>query len=71
MTCDEGLAERIRRRLGPDHDVVEGWLYGGIAFPHRGNMPVGVSHDDRMMRVGPDRTDAPQDRPAPAPASSA
>ncbi|MER5215688.1 TfoX/Sxy family protein [Streptomyces sp. NPDC002838] len=63
MAYDEGLAERVRQRLGADPDVTEKRMFGGIAFLHRGNMAVGVSGDDLMVRVGPDNTDAALARP--------
>ncbi|GGU42057.1 TfoX/Sxy family protein [Streptomyces coeruleorubidus] len=63
MAYDEGLAERIRQRLGADPVVTEKRMFGGIAFLHRGNMAVGVSGDDLMVRVGPDNTDAALARP--------
>jgi TfoX/Sxy family transcriptional regulator of competence genes len=63
MAYDEGLAERIRQRLGVDPDVTEKRMFGGIAFLHRGNMAVGVSGDDLMVRVGPDHTDTALARP--------
>ncbi|MDW4909707.1 TfoX/Sxy family protein [Streptomyces sp. ADMS] len=63
MPYDEGLAERIRQLLGADPDVTEKHMFGGIAFLYRGNMAVGVSGDDLMVRVGPDNTDAALARP--------
>ncbi|MEV0487848.1 TfoX/Sxy family protein [Streptomyces sp. NPDC050508] len=63
MAYDEGLAERIRERLGADPDITEKKMFGGIAFLHRGNMAVGVTGDDLMVRVGPDATDAALTRP--------
>jgi TfoX/Sxy family transcriptional regulator of competence genes len=63
MAYDEGLAERIRERLGADPDITEKRMFGGIAFLHRGNMAVGVSGDDLMVRVGPDATDEALARP--------
>lgn len=63
MAYDEGLAERIRERLGADPGVTEKRMFGGIAFMHRGNMAVGVSGEDLMVRVGPDATDAALARP--------
>jgi len=38
-------------------------MFGGIAFLYRGNMAVGASGDDLMVRVGPDATDAALARP--------
>ncbi|GKQ42047.1 TfoX/Sxy family protein [Streptomyces sp. A012304] len=63
MAYDQGLAERIRQRLSADQEVTEKRMFGGIAFLHRGNMAVGVSGDDLMVRVGPDNTDAALARP--------
>ncbi|MFE2431901.1 TfoX/Sxy family protein [Streptomyces sp. NPDC059373] len=63
MAYDEGLAERIRERLGADPGVTEKRMFGGIAFLYRGNMAVGVTGDDLMVRVGPDATDAALARP--------
>jgi len=63
MTYDEGLAERIRQHLGDDPGVAEKRMFGGIAFLLHGNMAVGVTGDDLMVRVGPDATDAALARP--------
>ncbi|MFD9509474.1 TfoX/Sxy family protein [Streptomyces mirabilis] len=63
MACDEGLAERIRERLGTDPDITEKRMFGGIAFLHRGNVAVGVTGDDLMVRVGPDTTEQALTRP--------
>ncbi|WP_406464898.1 TfoX/Sxy family protein [Streptomyces sp. NBC_01622] len=63
MAYDEGLAERIRERLGADPDITEKRMFGGIAFLRSGNMAVGVTGDDLMVRVGPDATDAALARP--------
>ncbi|MFI5794327.1 TfoX/Sxy family protein [Streptomyces sp. NPDC051677] len=63
MTYDEGLTERIREQLGADPDIAEKRMFGGIAFLHRGNMAVGVTGDDLMVRVGRDATAAALARP--------
>ncbi|MCF1594532.1 TfoX/Sxy family protein [Streptomyces muensis] len=63
MAYDEGLAERIRERLGADLEISERRMFGGLAFLCRGNMAVGVTGDDLMVRVGPDATDAAVARP--------
>ncbi|MGW7357260.1 TfoX/Sxy family protein [Streptomyces sp. NPDC054802] len=63
MTYDEGLAERIRARLGRDPAIAERRMFGGLAFLHEGNMAVGVIGEDLMVRVGPDATDAALARP--------
>lgn len=51
MAYSEELAAKIRA-LG--HDLDERKMFGGIAFLQDGNMTVGVSGDDLMVRVGAD-----------------
>ncbi|MFJ9011281.1 TfoX/Sxy family protein [Streptomyces canus] len=63
MVYDEGLAERIRHHLGAEPGVTEKRMFGGIAFLYRGNMAVGVTGDDLMVRVGSDTADAALARP--------
>ena len=63
MAFDQGLAERIRERLGADPAITEKRMFGGLAFLHHGNMAVGVTGDELMVRVGPDGTDAALARP--------
>jgi hypothetical protein len=63
MAYDEGLAERIRHHLGADPGVTEKRMFGGIAFLYEGNMAVGVTGDDLMVRVGPDAADTALARP--------
>ncbi|MFJ5548019.1 TfoX/Sxy family protein [Streptomyces sp. NPDC093225] len=54
MAYDEGLAERIRERLGQGGAVVEKRMFGCLVFLYHGNMAVGVTGDDLMVRVGPE-----------------
>jgi TfoX/Sxy family transcriptional regulator of competence genes len=54
MAFDEQLARRIRGVLGEDPGIDERRMFGGIAFLLDGNMFVGVTNDDLMVRVGPD-----------------
>lgn len=63
MAYDEGLAERVRELLLGDPDIAEKRMFGGLAFLLHGNMAVGVTGDDLMVRVGPDATDAALARP--------
>jgi TfoX/Sxy family transcriptional regulator of competence genes len=63
MAYDEGLAQRVRERLGDDPGITERRMFGGIAFLVHGNMAVGVTGDDLMVRVGPEATDAALARP--------
>ncbi|MEV0218306.1 TfoX/Sxy family protein [Streptomyces sp. NPDC050704] len=63
MPFDEGLAQRIREHLGTDPTIAEKHMFGGLAFLCRGNMAVGVSGGDLIVRVGPDAADAALARP--------
>jgi TfoX/Sxy family transcriptional regulator of competence genes len=55
MAYDEKLADRIREALGPRDDIEERKMFGGIAFLRAGRMFVGITGDDLMVRVGPER----------------
>ncbi len=57
MAYDEGLAQRIQDALADADGLTERRMFGGIAFMLHGNMAVGVSGDELMVRVGPDRYD--------------
>lgn len=63
MAFDERLADDIRARIGNRLDVVEKQMFGGIAFMIRGNMAVGVSGEELMVRVGKDAHDEAERRP--------
>jgi TfoX/Sxy family transcriptional regulator of competence genes len=53
MAYDEDLAERVRDALAARSDVSERKMFGGIAFMVGGNMAVGVSGDELMVRLDP------------------
>lgn len=55
MAYDEALADRIRDAIGPRNGVTEKKMFGGVAFLLDGKMFCGISKDDLMVRVGPDR----------------
>src|SRR4051812_4845116 len=57
MAYDEELAERVRAQLGDELDMTEKKMFGGIAFLLRGNMAVGISGEELMVRVGPKGSD--------------
>jgi TfoX/Sxy family transcriptional regulator of competence genes len=63
MAYDEKLADRIRRALGPDDDVEERKMFGGLAFLRGGRMFVGIAGDDLIVRVGPERYQASLRKP--------
>lgn len=55
MAYDEILADRIRDRLATEPGIDEKKMFGGIAFMCNGNMAVGVSGNELMVRVGKDQ----------------
>ena len=55
MPYNEELATRVRATLGPLSGVTEKKMFGGLAFMLNGNMCVGVTSDDLMVRVGPEQ----------------
>ena len=58
MAYNEKLADRIRSIVGDRPDLTERKMFGGIAFMLNGNMFCGITRDDLMVRVGPDRFEA-------------
>jgi TfoX/Sxy family transcriptional regulator of competence genes len=63
MAYDHALADRVRDRLAGETAIDERAMFGGLAFLFHGNMAVGISGDDLMVRVGPDASDAALARP--------
>jgi len=54
MAYDEGLAQRIRKVLGEQPELIEKKMFGGIGFLVHGNMACGVHKDALIVRVGPE-----------------
>ena len=54
MPYDEKLADRVRAIVGKDRRVTEKHMFGGVAWMLDGNMFVGVSKNELMVRVGPE-----------------
>ena len=54
MTFDEELAARTRAALGDVRGVTEIRMFGGLCFTVHGNMAVGVTGDDLMVRLSPE-----------------
>jgi TfoX/Sxy family transcriptional regulator of competence genes len=52
VAYDERLADDVRALIGSRQDVRSQEMFGGIGFMVNGNMAVGVSGDDLMVRVG-------------------
>ena len=63
MAFDEGLAVRLRELLADRADITEKRMFGGLTFLLSGNMCVGITGDDLMVRVGPDGHEAALSRP--------
>jgi TfoX/Sxy family transcriptional regulator of competence genes len=57
MVYSKALADEIRARIGDHPGLSERQMFGGIAFMLNGNMAVGVSGDELMVRVGKDAHD--------------
>lgn len=52
MAYDEGTAQRLQDLLVDQDGVVEKKMFGGLVFMVRGNMCIGISKEDLMVRVG-------------------
>ena len=63
MAYDEDLAARVRGQLAAERGLAEKAMFGGLAFLLDGNMAVGLSGDELMVRVGPGRSDEALARP--------
>ena len=63
MAYDEDLADRVREQLASEPALMEKAMFGGLAFLLEGNMAVGLSDDELMVRVGPDASDDALARP--------
>jgi TfoX/Sxy family transcriptional regulator of competence genes len=51
MAYDDALADRVRELISARPNVSERKMFGGIAFMVGGNMAVGVSGDELMVRL--------------------
>ncbi len=59
MAYDQELAGRIRQLIGPDPELTEKKMFGGLAFLIRGNMAIAASSEGgAMVRVDPGQSDA-------------
>ncbi|MDA0265153.1 MAG: TfoX/Sxy family protein [Chloroflexi bacterium] len=54
MAYDEKLAERVRAVFQTEPAYTEMKMFGGICFMVGGNMAVGITGADLMVRPGPD-----------------
>jgi hypothetical protein len=59
MAYDEALAGRIRDLIGPDPELTEKKMFGGLAFLIHGNMAISASGQGGVLvRVDPAQSDA-------------
>lgn len=57
MAYNHAVADDIRARIGDHPGLTEKEMFGGVAFMVNGNMAIGVSGDELMVRVGKDAHD--------------
>lgn len=62
MAFDGRLANDVRARIGARPELTERQMFGGVAFTINGNMALGVSGDELMVRVGKDAHDQAETR---------
>jgi TfoX/Sxy family transcriptional regulator of competence genes len=63
MAYDQLIADEVRTAIGPHARLSEREMFGGIVFMVNGNMAVGVSREELMVRVGKDAHDEAISRP--------
>ena len=56
MAFDEGLAERIRKRIAGQKGLTEKKMFGGLAFLLNGNMCCGVHRRELIVRLAAAQT---------------
>ncbi len=57
MAYSKELADDIRARISDHPGLTEKQMFGGIAFMLNGNMAIGVSGEELMVRVGKEAHD--------------
>jgi len=58
MAYDEALAARIRDLIGPDPELTEKKMFGGLAFLIRGHMAISASGQGGVLvQVAPEQCD--------------
>jgi len=67
VAYNERLADRIRGIVGDGPGLTERKMFGGIAFMLNGNTFCGITRDDLMARVGPERFDEALSQPGARP----
>ncbi len=67
MAYNLALAERLRKLLEGRNDIVEKKMFGGVAFLLNGNMCVGVTKDELIVRLSVELADKALSRPGAQP----
>lgn len=63
MAYDETLARRVDAALADVDEVTDRQMFGGIAFMVAGNMGVGITGSDLMLRLGPEAAERALEEP--------
>lgn len=63
MPYDPALAHRVRESLAATAGLQEKRMFGGVAFMVGGNMAVGISGTDLMVRIDPAESGAALEQP--------
>jgi hypothetical protein len=63
MAYDQRIADEIRTAIGAHPGLTEREMFGGIVFMINGNMALGLSGDELMVRVGKEAHDDATSRP--------
>jgi TfoX/Sxy family transcriptional regulator of competence genes len=58
MAYDEGLAERLRECFEGKRGITEKRMFGGLCFLLHGNMAVGITKNELMVRYAHEEHDA-------------
>ncbi len=58
MAYDEELDRRVSSVVGDDLTITTKKMFGGVCYLCNGNMALGITGDDLMVRVGPERWEA-------------
>lgn len=58
MAYDEGLAERVNEVMGERPDLTVKKMFGGLCYLINGNMALGITGEDLMIRVGKENYEA-------------
>ena len=63
MAYDEKLADRIRKILGKNKNVIDKKMFGGLSFLLKGKMVCGVLKEDLVLRISHDQYEVALKKP--------